>query len=108
MTSAGASETRREPAAEFRAGGTPDSTNEPTHDVAEQFDLVVGEPAGTTDEEIGDAAQDVGAARWIPVLHHVLEFADQMSLRAHQATFLADTITASRSSSEYGTGRPNR
>jgi hypothetical protein len=97
-----------EPAAKFRAGRLLDGPDEPAHDVAEQIDLIVGKPARAVDEEIRDTAQDLGAPRWILADQHTFEIADQMFVRVHQATFFARGNTASRSSSECGTGRPNR
>ena len=97
-----------EPAAEFRPGGLPDGPDQPAHDVAEQVDLIDGKAARAVDEEIGDAAQDLGAPGGILAGQHTFEIADQMFLRVHQATFFARGTAASRSSSECGTGRPNR
>ena len=97
-----------EAAAELRAGSLLDSPDEPAHDVAEQLDLIVGKPARAVDEEVGDAAQDLGARRRILARQHIVEVTDQMFLRVHQATFFARGNTASRSSSECGTGRPKR
>jgi hypothetical protein len=98
-----------EPAAECRTGRKFDVFDQHAHDSVEQVDLVVGKAARTVDEEIGDAPQQLGALRNILAREHPFELVDQVFRRVHdQATFRARGITASRSSSECGTGRPNR
>ena len=57
---------RGEPAAERRTGSKLDVLDELAHDLVEQVDLIVGEPARAVDEKIGDTPQDFGALRQYP------------------------------------------
>src|SRR6202043_3108213 len=80
---------RRQPPAQLGQRPGLDPVDQASDDVVEQRDLLARESIGRAEEQVGDAAQRLGAALGRAALDRILEIDDQRIARSHAGSIRA-------------------